>query len=183
MIIMTTGYPREEPPLHIVYCIEAGERLGAGCAIPCVSHAIKQALSGLRVADTFSVVVFADEAEAFSKRLLPAIPGNIESALQFMECGISGSGADFSQALDMALTIGRVNHVYLITAGGPVGGMEDFAALRAHIRGKNVREARISCIGVEAEGAFPAADLMCGIASDNGGTFFFLKPHVGESCD
>jgi XTP/dITP diphosphohydrolase len=173
-------YSHEEP-MHVVYCVDAGDRMADGSRRAAVDKAIDRALSELKSTDTFSVVAFSEEAIAFSPRLLPPLLGNIQNAVRFLMDTNLGGRSDCAAALESALHIAGVTHLYLVSPGPLAGGMAEVEALRERIRQYNDRHVKISCIAIGGHAKPEFSALMQGIASDNEGTYFQMEEQEEES--
>ena len=138
---------------------------------------LRHALNGLRPEETFNIVIFSDEAKAFTPGMVPADAEKIRQADQFLSRLEVGGDTNLESAMTLALSMPEVNDVILLTDGVPHGeGETDFQKLARLIRERNHNHARISAVGMVGrnpdgtDDSFAAAQLLEEIAHDSGGT-------------
>jgi XTP/dITP diphosphohydrolase len=166
--------------MHVVYCVDAGDHMSDDRLRSDVEQAIKRALFELKSTDTFDVVAFAKDAVGFFNRLLPPLPGNIDSAAQFLMDTNLGGEPDLLGGMNAALRIAGLTHIYLVSPGPLTPDMTNADELRKRIHEANDRNVKISCIGIGSDPASEFSALMQGIAEDNDGTYFQFESQAGD---
>lgn len=172
-----------EGPRHIVYVLDTSGSMTS--RIDRARQEIRDALGGLAPGESFDIVTFSNDAQAFDDRLDPATPRMIAHASHFLSTLRPDGGTNLRSAMERALSISGVNVVVLVTDGDPTIDSEDdftedtdryFKALTRRVRALNVSHARIFTIGLvgkDPEGrdrTFEGTRLLRQISADSGGT-------------
>lgn len=115
--------------------------------------ALTAVLSGLGTQDTFSLVAFDGEVEAFQTAAVPATPANIAAAQGFVEGLLADGGTNIHDALQVAFGSlpGQTSHpryVVFLTDGQATAGETDTEAILAMARAHNEIGARIFTFGI-----------------------------------
>jgi secreted protein with Ig-like and vWFA domain len=118
--------------------------------------------------------VFKRTASTFRDDSVPATPANVANARIFVEDIQIGDGTNISNAMDLALGMNGVTHIYLMSDGEPNGGISDFRELRSYIRENNKHNIKITTLALGLGENFPGMTLLKGIAEDNNGTYDYI---------
>ncbi len=161
--------------MAIVYTLDISGSMRAGGKIKKAKEALKQALSELKRNDTFNIVTFASYPDAISPKMLPATTENITMAMNFVDAIEMRDGTNFSAAMEMALSYGKVSHIYMMSDGEPHGGIVEPPQLRAFIREKNNHNAVVMTLALGMGESSPGFDLLKDIASDNRGKYNYIN--------
>ncbi len=146
-----------------------------GSKILKAKEVLKKALSELRPSDTFNIVGFTRQTITFQDDAVAATPDNINYARDYVDGMKIGSGTNISGALDIALKMSGITHIYIMSDGEPNGGIEDFGKLRKFVREKNTRNIRIAAFALGLGEKFPGMKLLKAIAEDNGGAYDYIN--------
>jgi hypothetical protein len=77
--------------------------------------------------------------------------------------------------MELALALEPATHIFLMSDGEPNSGITDADELRALIRERNSRKARILTLALGLGEQFPGIPLLKGIAEDNRGKFDYVN--------
>jgi Ca-activated chloride channel family protein len=164
--IERTGLPTL--PSQTVFVVDVSGSM-AGPSIEQAKGALLVALDGLRADDSFTLIKFDSETEAYSERFLPATAGEIQAAKRWVEGLQVGSGTEILPALVRALDLSErgdasvVRRVVLMTDGAVGNEDQVLAAVTQRLGGS-----RVSIIGI---GPAPNRWLMKELARVGRGTF------------
>ena len=173
------GLAGDGGPRHVVYVLDISGSMES--RIDRAREELRHALDGLQPGETFNVVVFSDDARAFTAGMASATPEWKNWADGFLDTLHPDGGTNLEAAMRLALSRPGVNEVVLLTDGVPTkpeGGLyssEEFPGIAQDIDGFNTHRARISTIGlvgISPDGknqSFEAARLLKQIARDSGG--------------
>jgi Ca-activated chloride channel family protein len=130
-------------PTQTVFVVDVSGSM-AGPSIEQARGALLIALDGLRPGDTFTLIKFDSENEAYSERLLPATAGEIGAAKRWVSQLETGSGTEILPALIRGLDLSErgdasmVKRVVLITDGAVGNEDEVLAEVRRRLGGSRV---------------------------------------------
>jgi len=161
--------------IHIVYALDISGSMHDGHKIDKAKEALKKALGELHRTDTFNIIVFKRDASTFRDDSVPATLVNVANAKAFVDDIRLGDGTNISRALDLALDMNGITHVYLMTDGEPNGGIADFNELRRFVRYKNTHGVKIMTLALGLGENFPGMRLLKGIAEDNNGSYDYIN--------
>ncbi len=144
---------------------------------------LERALRALPRGARFNVILFAWHLRILAPgRLLPATPGNVESALALMRETRLRHGTSLGDALDRALGLGRdaggavdpahaPDAIYLLSDGDPTTGTRISShAIRQRVRDLNaVTRTAVHAIGIAPDARSEA--FLRALAAENGGRF------------
>jgi hypothetical protein len=162
-------------PIHIVYALDISGSMRDGNKIGKAKEALKKALSELNKTDTFDIIVFKRDVEAFAPDSVPATLANVANGIAFVDNIQIGNGTNISRAMDAALSMNGITHIYLMSDGEPNGGIVDFYQLRQFVKEKNVNHVKILTLALGLGEQFPGILLLKGIAEDNDGKFQYIN--------
>ncbi|HLK55985.1 MAG TPA: VWA domain-containing protein [Chthonomonadaceae bacterium] len=161
--------------IHIVYCLDCSGSMRDGNKIGKAKEALKKAISQLKPTDSFDIIAFARFARRLSPVLLPATPEIIEETMNYIDGLRLADGTNISLAMEQALGLEGITHVFLMSDGEPNGGIEDFGTLRDWVKANNIQKARIMTLGLCLGENYKGEPLMKGIAEDNGGEYHYIN--------
>src|SRR5262249_55331326 len=162
--------------IHIVYLLDVSFSMHQGNKIGKAQEALKQALSELRPADTFDVIIFGATVDALSPVLLPASPDNISEANAFIDNIRLRSGTNISGALEAGLSLEGTTHLFLLSDGEPAGaGLQDPDQIRALVRELNTRKVQINTLALGLGEQFRGMALLKALADDNHGKYAYIN--------
>lgn len=97
-------------------------------------EAIDFFLHNLNAQDEFNVILFGNGANAFSERVLPATPENVENALNFIKSSHLGGGTNLKKAFEKAIELqngfsGGERSIILISDANPTKETTDLKTL------------------------------------------------------
>jgi hypothetical protein len=161
-------------PRHIVYVIDVSASMTS--RIDRAREELRRAVETLQPGETFDVISFCRDANKASDTMLPATPGNLTAAKQYVDGLSLGPGTNLEAAMHEALGLPGVNVVVLITDGVPTVGETNPGKLARKIEGWNASGARIYSVGLVGrnpdgtDDTFEATKLLRAISHDSGGT-------------
>ena len=164
-------------PLHIVYLLDVSGSMRYHNKIGKAQEALIKALSELKRSDWFNIICFDKATYPFAAALQKATPDNVQRATDYINAIQLDvhPGTDMSQVLEQALALKKVSEIYLMSDGTPNGGINNFDQLRADVRTHNATKVPIYTLALGVGQTFTGADLMKGMASDNGGKFNLIN--------
>jgi len=163
-------------PREAIYIIDTSGSM-EGNSIRQARKALALALGRLRPNDLFNVIRFSDRTETLYVDPVPATPGHIGDALDFVAALDANGGTEMLPALQAALRM-RVSPVHLrqivFITDGAVGNEEELFKLIA-----GIGSGRLFTVGI---GAAPNGHFMRTAAAMGRGTFTFIgaDSDVGE---
>jgi hypothetical protein len=162
-------------PVHIVYLLDSSGSMADGDKIGKAKEALKKALSELKPKDSFDIIHFDRKAHPFSPTLVPATKENIAEANDYVDAIELRPFTNLSGALEMALQMEGITHIFVLSDGEPHGGIEDPDELRQMVRTLNTQKAQIITLALGLGENFPGMALLKGIAEDNNGRFSYVN--------
>lgn len=162
-------------PVHIVYALDVSGSMRDGNKIGKAKEALKTALSELKATDTFNIIMFKRDVDVFAPDSVPATLVNKTNAIAYVDNVPIGNGTNISRAMDAALNMNGITHIYLMSDGEPNGGIQDFYQLRQFVKEKNTKNVKILTLALGLGEQFPGIVLLKGIAEDNGGNFRYIN--------
>ncbi|HEX4826421.1 MAG TPA: VIT domain-containing protein [Candidatus Polarisedimenticolaceae bacterium] len=155
-------------PTQTVFVVDVSGSM-AGPSIEQAKAALAVALDRLRPGDTFTLIKFDSENEAYSERFLPASPFEIAKAKRWVDTLEAGSGTEIVPALIHALALSEngdpasLRRVVLMTDGAVENEEQAMTEVESHLGGT-----RLHIIGI---GPAPNRWLMKELAGAGRGTF------------
>ncbi len=160
----------------IFLCDRSGSM--AGPKIAQVRSALKYLLRQLDPADTFNLIAYDSEVEAFRPELQRANTSSIDAALKWVDGLEAGGGTNIDGALHTGLRMltdsSRPNYVLFMTDGEPTVGERSETQIAANAARENKVNARLFAFGV---GFDVNARLLDRLARELRGTSIFVKPN------
>jgi uncharacterized protein YegL len=161
--------------LHIVYLLDVSGSMRAGNKIRKAQEALKQALSELEKTDTFNIVSFAGTPERLAPKMLPATRENVAKAVRYIDDIQLRDGTNLSAAMEVALSLEKITHVFLMSDGEPHGGITDPVQLRTFITEQNKQRAAIITLALVLTEDGWGFKVLKQIAEVNNGSFAFVN--------
>jgi hypothetical protein len=168
-----SGTGSGEGPRHIVYLLDISESMTS--RLDRAKSELRAALNGLDPSESFDIILFYGDSDAFDDGLVPADKEQIAQASSFLD-GISlKPGTNLEDGLRRALSMPGVNVVVVLTDGVPTVGQTNFKKLAKDVRRLNVNRARIYTVGLVGKNpdgtddSFEATRLLQQISADSGG--------------
>jgi Ca-activated chloride channel homolog len=160
----------------IFLCDRSGSM--AGPKIAQVKSALKYLLRQLDPADTFNLIAYDSEVEAFRPELQRANTASIDAALMWVDGLQAGGGTNIDGALHTGLRMltdsSRPNYILFMTDGEPTVGERNETQIGANASRENKVSARLFAFGV---GFDVNARLLDRLARELRGTSIFVKPN------
>lgn len=129
------------PPREYIFVLDVSGSMH-GFPLDTAKGLMSDLANGLRVSDTFNIVVFADGSNIFSPVSVPATRANLTRALQFIGQRNGGGGTRLLAALERAVALPRQSNVsrsiVLVTDGYIEAESDVFDYVRAHLDEVNV---------------------------------------------
>ncbi len=161
-------------PVHVVYLLDVSLSMNDLDKIGKAKDALKKAIGELRPGDSFNIFPFDGLVHSFSEAMVAAKPENVQVAKQYVDAIDLGEGTNISSALAVALQLGGVNQIYLMSDGEPNRGEIDFRELRRKCKRWNTEKVTISTLALGTGERFLGMELLKGIAEDNEGQFTYV---------
>ena len=165
-------------PKDVVYCLDVSASMQAAGLkkLFLAVNSLNDSVLMLGGEDTLNLVTFSTQAEAMSKKMLPANAANIKRTLKYLDKLNShqAGGTNILAALEIALTLDP-SVIVLITDGLPVAGdgvyiEEDKDIILETVREKNVNNAIIYVVALEIDvKRSPGAKLLVSLAEEHNG--------------
>jgi Ca-activated chloride channel family protein len=150
----------------------------AGPKIEQVKSALKYLLRQLDPADTFNVIAYDSEVEAFRPELQRANAASIDAAIAWVDGISAGGGTNIDGALHTGLRMlsdsSRPNYVLFMTDGEPTVGERSETQIAANAARENKVNARLFAFGV---GFDVNARLLDRLARELRGTSTYVRPN------
>jgi len=138
-------------PRSITFVIDVSSSMRSTRLVP-VKTALAGAIEELNADDFFSVIVFSNDATAFTADPVQATGENKEAAMDFVRQQMAQGATNFEAALRQALRQsfpeGRINHIVFLTDGHPSVGEQNLPSLSQMVEELTGDEIRIFTIGV-----------------------------------
>jgi Ca-activated chloride channel family protein len=150
----------------------------AGPKIAQVKSALQYLLRQLDPADTFNIIAYDSEVEAFRPELQRANAASIEAAIAWVSGIEAGGGTNIDGALHTGLRMltdsSRPNYLLFMTDGEPTVGERSETQIAANAAHENKVNARLFAFGV---GFDVNARLLDRLARELRGTSTYVKPN------
>jgi Ca-activated chloride channel family protein len=150
----------------------------AGEKIAQVKSALKYLLRQLDAADTFNIVAYDSEVEAFRPELQRANTASVDAAIAWVDGISAGGGTNIDGALHTGLRMltdsSRPNYVLFMTDGEPTVGERNETQIAANAGQANKVNARLFAFGV---GFDVNARLLDRLARELRGTSVYVRPN------
>ena len=164
------------PKTMLFLCDRSGSM--AGPKIAQVKSALKYLLRQLDPADTFNIIAYDSEVEAFRTELQRANAVDIEAAIAWVDGISAGGGTNIDGALHTGLRMltdsSRPNYVLFLTDGEPTVGERSETQIAANAARENKVNARLFAFGV---GFDVNARLLDRLARELRGTSTYVRPN------
>ena len=161
----------EAMPKEIVFVLDTSGSM-YGVPLDASKRLVAKALHAMGPRDTFNLIRFAGDNEAYSKSFLPNDAGSVESALRWFEGQGGGGGTDILSALKAAFVAppdpNRVRIVVFLTDGYVGNEPQILAEI-----GKVLGDARIYTIGIGSSVNHYLLDRMADLGR---GAYVFVRP-------
>jgi hypothetical protein len=158
-------------PASIVYVLDTSHSMEEQDKIGRAKAALKRAIGELKPVDHFNIIHFDRGSEQMSETMVTATKANIAQAMEYVDGIEIGPGTNISAAMEQALSLKGITHVFLLSDGEPSRGITNPRRLREAILDWNVEKARILTLALTLGRSFDGVDLLKGIAEDNNGLF------------
>lgn len=143
-----------------------------------MKSALKYLLRQLDPADTFNIVAYDSEVEAFRPELQRANAADVDAAIAWVDGISAGGGTNIDGALHTGLRMltdsSRPNYVLFMTDGEPTVGERSETQLAANAARENKVNARLFAFGV---GFDVNARLLDRLARELRGTSIYVRPN------
>jgi uncharacterized protein YegL len=162
------------PAAKIAYVLDVSWSMSTGGKMNRAHEALNKALDELRPDDQFTIVTFANDAR--STRMFSAT----RAGLSVGHANVSasqpepGGATNLSAAIDLALGLPGITHVFILSDGEPTEGITDPNELLAFTRKKNTRKARIITMALINSDDKKGFTLLKEIAEQHNGLFDFV---------
>ena len=137
--------PAEATPKELVFVLDTSGSM-SGFPIEKAKETMQLALDGLNPRDTFNLITFAGDTRILFPKPVPATPGNLRSAREFLQSRYGGGGTEMMKAIRAALEPsgdpGHVRVVCFMTDGEVGNDFEILAEVQRH------PEARVFAFGI-----------------------------------
>jgi Mg-chelatase subunit ChlD len=137
--------------------------------------ALKAALRELDSGDSFNIMDFSAQPRLFSSAMMAPTAENLERANGYIDRILAASTTNLSAALDRALVLKPLTHIFVLSDGEPSQGIRDFQELRTHVRRLNRANAQFITLALGLGEQFPGIRLLQGLAEDSGGHFTYIN--------
>ena len=150
----------------------------SGPKIAQVKSALKYLLRQLDPADTFNIVAYDSEVEAFRPELQRANAAGVDAAIAWVDGISAGGGTNIDGALHTGLRMltdsSRPNYLLFMTDGEPTVGERSETQIAANAARENKVNARLFAFGVEFD---VNARLLDRLARELRGTSIYVRPN------
>ncbi len=144
------------------------ERSGSGNRLDAAKEQLVGVLEKYPAGDLFNVIFFSSDAFAWSDELVKMGKKSRKEVLGYVERQTPGGATAIYDALKLAFEDRRIDTIYLLTDGDPMGGtINEPGRIRREVaRWNETRKVVIHCIAVGKP-----SDLLRGLAGDSGGDY------------
>lgn len=144
------------------------ERSGAGNRLDAAKEQLVGVLEKYPEGDLFNVIFFASDAFPWVDELVKMTRKTRKEALSYVTRQKPGGATAIYDALQLAFEDRRIDTIYLLTDGDPMGGtINEPGRIRAEVKRWNeTRKIQIHCIAVGKP-----SELLKGLARDSGGEY------------
>ena len=150
----------------------------AGPKIAQVKSALAYLIHQLDAADTFNIIAYDSEVEAFRPELQRASASSVDAAIAWVDGLAAGGGTNIDGALHTGLRMltdsSRPNYVLFMTDGEPTVGERNELKIAENAARENKVNARLFAFGV---GFDVNARLLDRVARELRGTSIYVKPN------
>jgi hypothetical protein len=157
--------------LRIVYLLDTSGSMQEGDKIGRAREELKNAIAKLSQFDRFDVINFDVTNHAFAPGLVPATLPNVLDARNYVDAIGLGDWTNLSGALEAALAMPDVTHIYVLSDGEPNRGITDFALLCAMVHEHNPRHIHINAFALGLGEKFQGMALLKTLADQNDGEY------------
>jgi hypothetical protein len=135
---------------RLVFVLDVSLSMSWNERIDLAKAELVRVLEGLPPTTLFNVVVYSDRADAYAARLVSARPGEVKSAVRYVEKQNPGGGTNTWEALRVAMSIPDADTIFFLSDGHPsVGDVIDPDMILAELRAANrFRHVRIHCVAL-----------------------------------
>ncbi|MCC6124071.1 MAG: VWA domain-containing protein [Pirellulales bacterium] len=166
-----------KPAKTVVFVIDRSGSM-SGKKIEQVKASLKYVLNNLRPGDTFNIVAFDSQVEAFRPELQRFDEDTRKAALGFVEGLYAGGSTNIDGALKTALAqiqdSQRPNYIVFLTDGLPTAGVTSEPQIVSNVKGYNKIRARLFAFGV---GYDLNSRLLDKLVRENFGQSEFVRPN------
>jgi MYXO-CTERM domain-containing protein len=151
----------------------------AGAKMTQAKQAVRGVLTGLRPADSFSLVSFATTVVSFqSAALVKATADNVQAALAFVDALTANGSTNIDDALRTGLgslpaDTGHPRYVVFLTDGQPTVGVTAVDTIVANVNARNEAGARVFSFGI---GNDVNTMLLDRLARETAGDVIYVRP-------
>ncbi len=151
----------------------------AGAKMTQAKQAVRGVLTGLRPADSFSLVSFATTVVSFqSAALVKATADNVQAALAFVDALTANGSTNIDDALRTGLgslpaDTGHPRYVVFLTDGQPTVGVTSVDTIVANVNARNEAGARVFSFGI---GNDVNTMLLDRLARETAGDVIYVRP-------
>ena len=167
----------QHPAKTVVFVIDRSGSM-SGKKIEQVKASLKYVLNNLRQGDTFNIIAFDSQVEAFRPELQRFDDETRKAALGFVEGLYAGGSTNIDEALKTALAqiqdSTRPNYIVFLTDGLPTTGVTGEAQIVSDVKGYNKIHTRLFAFGV---GYDLNSRLLDRLVRDNFGQSEFVRPN------
>ncbi len=163
------------PAAKIAYVLDVSWSMSQGGKMIRAHEALNKALDELRPDDQFTIVTFANDARSMSRMLSATRAGlSIGHANVSAAQPEPGGATNLSAALDLALGLPGITHIFILSDGEPTEGITEPEELLAFARKRNTRRTRIITMALLSGDDKKGFTLLKEIAEQNNGLFDFV---------
>jgi Ca-activated chloride channel family protein len=111
------------PPREYVFIVDVSGSMG-GFPLETAKKLLRELIGGLRVTDSFNVLLFSGASELLAERSLPATPSNLALATRFIDDQRGGGGTELLPALERAFALSKsegLSRSFLVITDGYIG--------------------------------------------------------------
>jgi hypothetical protein len=161
--------------VHIVYLLDTSGSMAERNKIGKAKQALCKAIAELDQFDTFDVINFDNQIHYFASELVQATLPNMMNARNYVDSLPLNDKTLLSGALEAALALQGVTHIFVLSDGEPNGGIEDFSALLAMVRERNRRRVQINTLALGLGEKFKGMALLKALAEENHGVYSYIN--------
>jgi Mg-chelatase subunit ChlD len=137
--------------------------------------ALQAAIAELGPDDSFNIIDFAADIRQLSAEMVGRTPESAQKAAAYLERITVRAETNLAAAIDRALAMKPVTHVYVISDGDPTAGIKKPEELRTHVRRTNAQKAQIVTLALGSGDTARGSVLLEGIAADNNGQYTYIN--------
>jgi Ca-activated chloride channel family protein len=164
-------------PRDLVFVLDTSGSM-SGVKLTQAKQALRGVLSGLRPADSFALISFADGVRTFQPAAVPADAAHVAAAASFVDGLQADGGTNISDALRAAFAslpsgAGHPRYVVFLTDGQPTVGVTSVDAIASMAVAANEAGARLYAFGI---GDDVNTVLLDRLARQSSGDVFYVRP-------